>query len=150
MGYELNHIFNNSKISQDEKIEKLGQIISGIVEIFTNTLGLLDGQIKEIFEKIQSMENNLREDYSEKMVNLEGRVKAAFEAGERDGTLKIGKKSAVKAENKDVAKSSVKIEAKSMPTPKVAPKPLKMSEPVSSRAQLQSELKDLFKKMKRD
>jgi len=148
MSFELQHIFKNSNNDVDKKIEYISLVISEITEKFTNSLEIIDekittlsNNINKINDDISQLKVDLRNELNEKMLDLERRVKAAFEAGEKNGTLNIKSKPMINLDEESKSKCN------QCEDPKENSISNKTSSTISSRSQLQSELKELFKKM---
>ena len=153
MSFEMQHLFNKSSANLEQKIEKLIKVISGIVEIFTNTTDIIDEQMQKVQNeldklsvKVDTIEKELKNEFNEKLSDLEKRVKAAFEAGEKEGILNTTFKSNNNFESKKYEHNQ-KSQDNAIKKESLASN---STNHLSSRAQLQSELKELFKRMKHE
>ncbi len=147
------NLFKDSNKCLDEKFDCISDVLSGVVEKFTNTLSIIDEKIKDLTEKVNHIEENIsnmefriRNEVIEKITDLEIRIKNAFEALEKGGTSELKEVKSVFEPKHHSIDSKTKMHDSQK---KVEPSSQKPSTPMNPRVALQSELKELFKRMGR-
>ena len=133
---------------ESKKLKQLAEIITGLVGIMLNAVGLLEDRINQLEDRINQLDNEIKV-FERKVSTLETRASApsslplapSLQSPEREYTLEHDIRPAPTATAR---------------TPTMAPvadKPASTSRappsPASARMQLQSELKELFSRLRR-
>jgi len=133
---------------ESKKLKQLAEIITGLVGIMLNAVGLLEDRINQLEDRINQLDNGIKA-FERKMSTLESRASApsslslapSLQSPERDY-----------APEQDI-RSAPTVTARTPTMAPVVDKPASTSRtppsPASARMQLQSELKELFSRLRR-
>ena len=137
--------------STEEKVDDLSELVVKVMETFVNVMEQIDGKLTVLGQKMQEMEENVKIDKARNEGEM-NTIKSWLTTLQAGGVAPIpGAVGALPVAPGETPGSPMAPQAPAPPKP--APKPKPAAKPLSgmgARAALQSELKELFSRMKKE